>query len=212
MAKKIAKIDRQKRRKNRYTIIFDDGSFLGIDQEVLYRLNLSEGQCVNSEEMNYIILEEEKKKALDYCAYFLSFRPRTKKEVETALKRKGYSFDLIQVVCKYMEEQGYLHDEYFVDSYLNDRAKLKPMGRKRLAQELHNKGISKELIERKLQKFTFSEELRVAQELLQKQIEKKGSFEENREKIISFLLRRGFSYVIINKAIEEYEQLRREND
>jgi len=142
-----------------------------------------------------MILEKAKAYALKY----LTYRPRSIKEVKDYLKKKKVSPEIIEKVIDYLLTLSYLNDEEFCALWIRNRMQLKPMGKKRLYNELVEKGVEASLIEEVLQKMMPEEvEIRLARQLL---IKKKLRINEP-EKLKSFLYRRGFSFSIIEKVFK----------
>ncbi len=111
-----------------------------------------------------------------------------------------------------LKQVDLINDENFAESWASSRLANKPMGRFLLKQELFRKGIKKELIEEVIKKsFEDEKETELAKKLLDK---RKKLFQnlENRKiqkKLSDFLLRRGFSYEIVNKVmhLKETEEI-----
>ena len=57
--KKITKIERQKRRKNRVSIFLDNTFFCGISENLMIKLDLFEGKEIDEEEISRLIKEKE---------------------------------------------------------------------------------------------------------------------------------------------------------
>ncbi len=80
------------------------------------------------------------------------------------------------------------------------------MGRYRLEQELIQKGIDKELIEKTLSNYREEEEIELAKELTQRKLTR--SYQNldkitTKRRLYGFLQRRGFSYDIIQEVMKE---------
>ena len=82
---------------------------------------------------------------------FLSYRPRTVQEVRLFLQKKKFNQNVIEEVIKYLQEISYLDDMQFCELWIRNRLLLKPMGRKRLYDELINKGVDPSIVEQVLE-------------------------------------------------------------
>ncbi len=149
-------------------------------------------------------------KALSLAYRYLSFRPRTIKEMELHLQKKSqkYGFTLaeIEATIELLKNQGFLNDEEFIKSFIASRNSLKPKGRKVLEIELRRLGVSQIDYTNYFSENTEDEE-GLAKKALQKKIKSLSAIMDEKkryEKAISFLLRRGFSYDI---ARQTYLQL-----
>ena len=80
---------------------------------------------------------------------------------------------------------------------------FRPFGKRRLALELRQKGIEREIIERELGKLGDEKLSGLAEGLAEKKVKTLKNFPyfEAREKLIAFLSRRGFSWEIIKEVV-----------
>ncbi len=137
---------------------------------------------------------------------FLSYRPRSEKEVRDKLLKVKVPEDLINKIIKKLKDYKFLDDLEFAKIFTRERSLLKLKPARVIKFELKQKGISKDIIE---EVFTGSKEeekdLEKAKEIIQKKIERyKGldSF-KIREKLSRFLVSKGFDYDTIKEAIDE---------
>lgn len=138
---------------------------------------------------------------------FLSYRPRSEKEVRDNLLKKKASETIVDLIIKKLKEQRFLDDEEFTRWWIEQRTLVKPIGKRLIKVELTRKGIDKELVDEMFNDVQnlVHDELDLARELVQRRVNKyKGM---NRQKIYQrlggFLSRRGFDYDTIKKAIDE---------
>ncbi|MEL1224627.1 MAG: hypothetical protein VW522_10300, partial [Candidatus Neomarinimicrobiota bacterium] len=96
----IVSISPQKKNKSRYTIKFKSGKIIGLSETNLISYKISVGQKISSNLLSKIDHDERlqaiKFKALNY----LSYRPRSKKEVNISLLKKGFHQDDIDKVLE----------------------------------------------------------------------------------------------------------------
>lgn len=142
-------------------------------------------------------------KAKNDAYKFLSSKMRTKKEVMEKLISKGYGEDTINAVIELLERYKYIDDEAFAYAYARDSIQLKRRGRHKLIYDLKNKGVSQEIID-KILTYTDLNEMENVNILIYKKIGNKkiGDLDyKEKNKLYQFLIRRGFSYDIIQKAL-----------
>lgn len=137
-------------------------------------------------------------KAKSQALRFLALRPRSIHEIRTFLTKKGHEAILIAEVISYLEELGYLNDYQFCQLWIEDRIKLKPMGKRRIYKELLIKGIKAQTIKDTLENF-FDEE--IERELAFTLVQKKIGVYNSKEKMARFLYNRGFNTGIIGQII-----------
>ena len=100
---------------------------------------------------NFKPLKSAREVALD-C---LSRRALTHYELETRLKEKGYESSEVNEVLEKMKEFGYLNDQELALTVSQNR--LKRYSRRRVLQDLQNRGLVSQVIEQAL-KATYSSE------------------------------------------------------
>lgn len=146
-------------------------------------------------------------KYLNLSYRFLSIRNRSEKETRDYLVRKKAPEEVIEKIIISLKEHKFLNDEMLARSWILNRARLKPKGKALLKIELRQKGIADDIIQNVLEEVQeeIPDELEQAKRLIGKRVEKlkDSSTNEIYSKIGGFLARRGFSWDIIRKAIDE---------
>ena len=103
----MAKITRLKAQKNKKRVnVYLDGQFaFGLDADNLLKAGLKVGQELTEKQVENLVFKNESQKLLDKACRFLSYRPRSEKEVRDYLKRKkgtmGY-FETYQDLEKFI--------------------------------------------------------------------------------------------------------------
>jgi len=144
-------------------------------------------------------------KAKEYAFLLLKFRLRSEKELFLRLKKKGYPEQVIRQTLVFLKEKRFIDDNLFAKSWIESRLK-RPLGLRRIREELKLKGLDKEIIESKISqaKKDYSEEdcvRRIAQEKFDKL---KGAEPYSaKRRVYAFLLRRGFSPEIVIDVINQ---------
>jgi regulatory protein len=202
---KVTKIEPQKRNPRRWSVFLEDKFAFGLDEEILCKYGLKEGQKLEQKEIERIILSEIKKEAKELSLKFLSYRMRSEKEVRDKLKSKGFAKDIIDEIIGDLKRVNLLDDYEFASARIRDRLSNNPRGKALLKQELYKKGIKPEIIEKILKEHFAgeAEELGLAKRLLEKRKKRYESLEENvaKRRMSDFLLRKGFSYDIVKQVL-----------
>ena len=89
--------------------------------------------------------QEVDTKALGYAHRLLKLRPRSKAELVKKMRSKAYPEDTVARVVDGLESSRHLDDEAFAKAWVQGR--MKKYGFRRIALELSDKGIPKELIQ-----------------------------------------------------------------
>jgi len=202
---KITKIEPQKKHPDRYNIFIDDRFACGLSERTIIEAGLKINQEITLKEIERLVEKDQLAKALDKAIRFLSFRPRSEKEVFDKLLEKEFDEKVIKKTIKKLKEMGYLSNQAFIESWVKDRLATKPSGKKLLRLELQQRGISREEAEKALKKLVNEKtEKAMAQKALAKAQKKYKSLRgrEKEQKIINYLLRRGFEWDLIKTLIK----------
>lgn len=150
---------------------------------------------------------EHYEKYLTLSYRYLSIRNRSEKEMREYLAKKNASAEIIEKIILSLKEHKFLNDEVFARSFVLSRARLKPKGKVLLKIELRQKGIADDIIESILSDVQdeIPDELAQAKSLIIKRMERMQGTSRNEiySKVGGFLSRRGFSWDIVKKAIDD---------
>ncbi len=205
---RITRLETQKRDEDRISVYLDDAFAFGLEKEVIIRNNLHEGDQITEDEIDEILLVEERTKAKEKALYLLGYRARSIQELKKKLSDKGFSERTIQRVIADFERVGLLDDKQFAASYVRSRMLQRPMGKRLLKQELRYKGITEEISDAVLaEEYGEQSEVEVAKELIRKRLKKPladdAASRKEKKKLYDFLVRRGFDWELISSALLE---------
>lgn len=215
----ISKISPQKRKER--ANVFIDGKFsFGLDLEILAKHNLKVGRKISESEIEEIIKEGEFQKVYDKALRFLSYRPRSEKEIKDYLYKKKVGEETKKLVLNKLKKRNLINDQEFALWWVEQRISFRPRGKILLEQELRKKGVDRETVREVLEKvfqkevetkdaiayrlspsFEFELALKAAKKKLS-QYKKLSSF-EFKKKMTAFLARRGFSWEVIKEVLEK---------
>ncbi|HJX59133.1 hypothetical protein A2V61_03395 [Candidatus Woesebacteria bacterium RBG_19FT_COMBO_47_8] len=195
------KPQRNKKRLN----IYLDGKFgFGIDLENFLRLGLKVEEELSEEDIEEIVKKAEFQKTLDKLLRFATLRPRSEKEINYWFKKQKVHESIIPKLFERIKHLDLVDDEAFSGWWIEQRLTFKPKGVRALRQELRQKGIAKEIVDKVLAK-TKIDEVGMAKELMQKKAYKWQNLpkREARLKMSQFLARKGFAWEVIEKVVEK---------
>lgn len=128
--------------------------------------------------------EQAKEKAVKYLVLQL----RTEMEVKQKLQKLNVEEEIITEVLEYLKSIGYIDDSKYVDAYLRQSVNIPKYSIFEIKMKLKQKGIRKDLIEKKLSDF---DSKKYEENLIQKlKNGKLKSMEEVKQR--AYLYRRGF--------------------
>lgn len=146
--------------------------------------------------------EEERARA--YLIKLFKHRPRSRYEVLTRLRQKGFSQEIVESVLEQAVRTGIVDDAKFAQLWVEDRLARRPRSRRLLERELRAKGIAPEHIQRAIARAGLDEETLVRQ-LIAERLPRLHSLDEQTRlrRLAGFLRRRGFSEQTIRRVLKE---------
>lgn len=149
---------------------------------------------------------ENLEKLYQKALHFLSFRPRSEKEVRDYLKKKKADDLTLQKIIDSLRLSKFIDDREFTKWWVEQRTKIKPKAIRIIKFELRQKGIEKELVEEVLDDKSLEIETEFEKALKLAQAKLPRFKNENRpkkyEKMVRFLSSKGFDYDLIKEVID----------
>ena len=147
--------------------------------------------------------DEILQKLIAHTISYISFRPRSAKEIhEYLLKRtKGDKKEYVCLAEARLKELGYIDDAVYAKRFIESRCRSRPKGKKLIQLELRRKGVSQEIID----EIDGPSDIELARMVAQKKYSlwKKLPILEQKKKLFGLLQRRGFSSNVIFRIIDE---------
>lgn len=133
----------------------------------------------------------------------LKFRPRSEHEIVAKLKDKKFSSDTIEQVICFCKKCGLIDDAIFAKGWISSRL-AKPLGLRKIQQELKAKGITDEIITTQLKEMTRNyDETKAVEHIIQKRAKIYQGLDSTtiQRRLEGYLLRRGFSPEMVYKGL-----------
>lgn len=204
---KITAIRSQRRERERLNIEVDGEFRLALPAEIVLRRGLRVGDDVGEDDLRDMEAEDLAWKARQASLNLLSYRPRTAQELKRRLARKDFPDDVAAATVDELEAKGLVDDSAFAESFVRDRARLRPRGRRRLLQELRAKGVDRATAESVIGDVLDEEgtsEVELARAAAARWSPKAGEEPAAaRRRLYGFLARRGFGADSIRTVMEE---------
>lgn len=203
----ITDIVTQKKDENRMSIYIDNEFSFGASKvDVLfYKLKINEE--ISEEKLNMILENIVYTKARDTAFRFLGFKARTEKELYDKLTEKEFSEDVSMKIVEEMKKYKYIDDETYAKNFLKEKMNYKGIGTQKIKFMLSQKGVNRNIIDSLFYDDNFEEEqIKKITELINIKLRRtdiKNITEKEKKKVYDFLLRRGYTYNIINDAFKE---------
>lgn len=214
--KKVTKIERQKKNKDRISIFLDDEFAFGLDEGVFLDSGICKYMELEEEYIEETLKKEDYRKAENYAIYLISQREYTEKKLRDKILSKGFSEEQSDRIVNKFEKYGYIDDENYAERFVRTKQKVSKHGKYKIKSSLYEKGIDKDIINRCMSEFDEDIELENAKSFV---IKKANSLKSKnldkyklKQKITAYLASKGYGYEIIKKAInscgieeEDYE-------
>jgi len=146
-----------------------------------------------------------RRKTFERAIKLLTARPRSVGELrERLLKLKDTNEDVVEAVIARLREYGYLDDERFAFSYASYRVKQKPVGRRRLEQDLKFKKVDSQVASEALDTvFCETPEEQLIDEAIAKRLRIRGKPKNRLEakNLFEHLVRQGFEFELVRKSV-----------
>ena len=199
MSGTITKLEIQKRNKERVNVYLDEQFSFGVMLSVA--LELKKGQVLSDADIEQLKQQDNRHKAYQRALNYLSFRARSRVEIERYLRDKKYEPDVIAATIERLDEAGLVDDTAFAESWVANRERLKPKGARALRYELQQKGLSETAIDAALEQIDESE---LAWRAIEKKVRQWQALDEDgfKRKAMAYLSRRGFDYDVTIETVE----------
>jgi regulatory protein len=139
----------------------------------------------------------------------LRYRPRSIAEARQRMTEQGYDHTVVENTISQAIATDQLDDAAFAKLWVRDRMWHHPLSRAAISQELRHKGVDPELISSTLQaEYPAVQEVELATGLAEMRIRRYTGIthEKRRNRLVSFLARRGFSRGLVYQVVKEVEK------
>ncbi len=181
------------------SVYFEDGQRLILSEDTFYSSGLRKGDEISEDRYSFFleqnILYHIKQRALS----FIARRFHSERELLIKLKTKSYEERLIKIVLRELIENSFIDDKVYATYFVDEKLKKKKWGKNKIRAALFNRGITATIIDEVFKSFDSElDQNEVALGLAKKKYENLKSRETDprklKQKIVSFLLSRGFDY------------------
>lgn len=188
--------------KTKYKVYIDGQFAFVLYKGELSRYHVIEGQKLSEEAYEKIRGEILTKRAKLRAMHLLNAMGRTESQLTEKLKQGGYPEDIVKEALAYVKSFGYVDDINYARNFIDHRKDKK--SRKEIVMLLRGKGVSDEDIERAMEECYEKETAVLAIEKLMRKrryVPGEASY-EGKQKFMAYLMRKGFSYDDVCRALE----------
>lgn len=210
---KVTKLVSQKRDPSRVNVYIDGEFSFGISLDSLAKYNIYVGMELEDDFLSKVFLHELKKRFLQRSSEYISRSPRTELQISRyikniIMKKKGVWYSelskeeeekILEHVISKLKKYGYIDDSHFAEQFIQSRLKSRPRGSGVIMSELISKGVSRDIAEDKVKELVQDEYALLCRVYEKKYKDQKITSMDNKK--ISYLFRKGFSWDLIEKLI-----------
>jgi regulatory protein len=185
----------------------DEVTLFRVSEDLCRRCSLEVGCHLSTAELQDLGREAGDSEAMDRAVHYLSYRPRTCREVRRYLAKHGLSPHADGAIGRCIE-LGYLDDEAYARTFVRERIRFKPRGLPRLVSELLARGVDRDTAERAVAATLDEEGVTEAALLREVALRRAHSLRSldppaARRRLSAFLGRRGFRTGAIREIVRE---------
>lgn len=193
-----------------YEAELDDGRKLYLHADIITDFGIHAGMETDRDTLKKIVYASNFRRAYQRALYLLDYRDYTYSEMFKKLVENYKSEALCTAVMKRLTEHGFINDERYAERMAHKLVEIKHFGYRRCKREIMLKGVDRFIAEDALTPYseTFGENL---MELLRTKHSRYLTDIEDRksiEKVKSALVRYGYDFSEINRAVKEYFESR----
>ena len=184
-------------------IDLSDGTSLEVAASADEARGITPGLVLSDSQYDALMTADERKRAARQVFRWLDRRPRTRHDLRTRLRDRGYSAASIETVLDQFESEGLVDDRDFAERWGRERLRNRPVGPHWLTGRLRREGIDSEVVRGVVAGLysEFEEAGLALRALRSKRLD--CTEEKGRQRANRFLRSRGFSISAVIEAIRE---------
>lgn len=194
-------------KKNKFIVKIDAEKYT-LDYSDFEKFNIKKDMIVSQELLDEINKISTFENAYNIGLNFISYKIRTTYEVRNKLMTKNFDPEIIARVIEKLEKLNLLDDYKYCKIFINEKLNFTDYSKRRVANDLFKKGISKDIYRDYLEEsYDYEIEYEKANNLVDKKINswsKKYTDYKLKNKIVSFLAQKGFPYDISTEIAGKY--------
>lgn len=150
---------------------------------------------------------EEAARAL--CLRLLTGTPRTRRQLEQAMQRRGIPDEVAEHVLSRFEDVGLIDDAAFANAWVESRHHSRGLARRALARELRTRGVQGDLVEEAVGQLDPEQEAVTARHLVDRKLHATRGLDRDKRvrRLAGMLARKGYGEAlalrVVRQALEE---------
>jgi regulatory protein len=197
----------EKVRKNKYKLIFDNKDNLILYDDVIVNNSLMVNKKIDSNLLNKIYLDNKYAAVYDEAIRYINIRQRSELELKNYLIKKDYDDTIISQTISRLIEEGYIDDERFAKSFINDKLYLTKDGIHKIKKELKDYNIDEIVISNLIDNIDIEIIKDKIKKLIDKQIKVNSKYSGNilKIKILNYMINLGYDREMILEYLNDVD-------
>lgn len=189
-----------------YEVEIDESRKLYLHIDIITDFSVRTGMELEREELRKIVYASNFRRAYQRALFLLDYRDYSAKEMTEKLIKTYKSETLCSAVLKKLKENGFIDDVRYAERMARKLVEIRKFGCRRAEREIMLKGIDKFTAEDALAVYDdrFSENLMELLKTKHSRYLTDSSDRKSIEKVKNALVRYGYDFSDINRAVKEY--------
>ncbi|MBQ3511035.1 MAG: RecX family transcriptional regulator [Bacilli bacterium] len=197
----------KKTTKGRYKIYLDDGRELLLYEDVILKFSLLLKKEILEKDIMEIELFNQECDVYHVALESINRRFKSTYDLKESLLKKEYPYELVEKAIEKLLKQGYLNDQSFAKSYINNQIITTNKGPYKIRRELSEHRVDTNIIEEEIEVFdedTQLEKIRKVTTRLYNSNRNRGGV-VLKKKIVNDLVNLGYDTSVISKVINDFD-------
>ncbi|CAM3610411.1 regulatory protein RecX [Nocardiopsis gilva] len=149
--------------------------------------------------------DDPEAKARGICLRLLTSAPRTRAQLEAALRKRGIPEEVSESVLGRFSEAGLIDDVAFAGAWVDSRHTGRGLGRRALAAELRRRGVAEETVRDAVDDISAEQEEATARRLVRRKLDaSRGAPDATRvRRVMGMLARKGYAAGLAYRVVRE---------
>jgi regulatory protein len=199
--------------------VYLNGKFaFAVSLEIKILQKLKVGEQIPQEKIDQLIFQDQTNRLYEKAIKLLSYRPRSRKEIQAHLlqklkltdkaeaEKKNFEKSVEEVLSR-LEKIGQVNDSEFAKWWVEQRTKFKKTSPRIVKSELLSKGIDREIVAKVLAAVEI-DPIQLATDAVRKKLPRYKNLDpkEFRLKTSRFLASKGFDWEVVKKVVDSLRQ------
>ena len=184
-------------------IYLDEEYRATVDADWWYSEKYHNYKEIDEDELAELLSSVSFRRAYNKGLDLIDRRPHASGELARKLRERGFDKSAIEYALNKLTQYGLIDDEKFAKLFAQELADKKHFGKKRIMLELSKRGVDRQIAQTAVDSLD-NDPVESIIILVQRKYYKKLDTEKGAKSVVAALLRMGFSYADIKKALKQF--------